>query len=248
MAVRVLNEVFSLHRSRDRDGRRMAAATAAPACAGEAFHEQVILHEETWRAISTQTWETDQLCTTINSAHARALSANHQELSGVLSDSEMQELQLRELAVLDEYERRVHEAREEQVRQRAALCEAVQAARDGLAEDLEASLERTRREQALEEATSPCGGIVGGAGSFVRNLVRVAHRVAVTGVLPVFLAKEAFRLGQQSSVELKNRMAERSERRRRLEEDETIHTLPTIAIPSCGTRDTVLYTERLFKR
>ena len=93
----------------------MAAATAAPACAGEAFHEQVVLHEETWRAISTQTWETDQLCTTINSAHARALSANHQELSGVLSDSEMQELQLRELAVLDEYERRVHEAREEQL-------------------------------------------------------------------------------------------------------------------------------------
>ena len=63
----------------------------------------------------------------------------------------------------------------------------------------------------------------------------------------MFLAKEA-----PSAGPAVQRGAEESDggevrEAKKVEEDETIHTLPTIAIPSCGTRDTCC-TRRGFKR
>ncbi|QDZ21738.1 hypothetical protein A3770_06p42560 [Chloropicon primus] len=214
----------------------------------DALDDQVVLESELWRAISTQEGETNALVGSFNSAHMKAFRDTHNTLTGFLDDLELRELQLRELAVLDEFERRVQESTEYQADLRTGLCSTVQEARDNFAETLKADLEKTKRAKA-NEASAKCNRN-GGAPLVVRGMLKLV-RVAVAGVLPLFLAKEAFRVSQNSGGLRLNQISALMDRmgRRRSDsgyeeddEDETIHSLPAIAIPTCGTRDTVMST------
>ena len=202
--------------------------------ADDTFDKQVwILESELWRAVSAQEEATNMLCTSIASKHLEVSRETHRTLDGCLDAVERQELQLRELAVLDEFQRRIQEATKDIQKEKVQLEETVQAKRDAFAEDLKKNLEETKRQKERELIAS---GLRSSKrkrnGGVLRSFFKLVHRVVIAG-FTVLLAKEALKTAKKKSGSLI--------RKRRVDEQDTvIHTLPRIAIPQTGTRDTLM--------
>ena len=205
----------------------------------EAFDRQVlVLESELWRAISSQEEATNMLCSKITEAHLKVFRETHSKLDAQLDTLERQELQLRELAVLDEFQKRIHEAIQAMQKERTLLEHMVGASRDTFAESLKTQLEENRqlRRQSAkddddQQRSTVSHGSSGRKNGPLRSVLKLFHRVVVTGVT-AFLSVEAIKIAKKFD--------ENQSRIRRTRYDPSIHTLPSITIPHCGTRDVVM--------
>lgn len=204
------------------------------------FDDHGILESEVWRAVSAQETETNALCSSINDANVQLCRETHLKLDDGLTEAERQELRLRELAVLDEFQRRAREATKAIQVSRLHLEETVQAARDAFAGDLKTSLESAVRAEREEEARAAKSRK--SSPGLLRSLMRLSHRLAGVGIA-AFLARETISRGRlKSNLEsIKIALVRRKASFARGGQD--IHTLPNIEIPNCGMRDTVMVGE-----
>ncbi len=214
-----------------------------PSVQEDAFDKQVLLECELWRAIATQEEVTNTLCSSIRAAHLQVLRDTHSLVDADLSPLEKKDLQIRELAVLDEFQQRSQEAVQAIRLERFELEETIRATRNSFAEEL-----LLRKRFFEDERTTTRGG----EGQRTRKckkssrggLVRIVHRILVTGIT-VLLANETLKAARTFESFPKIRgFKRRSEGECDDDQgdDDDIHTLPHIAIPSCGTRDSVMTT------